>query len=302
MPIYLKGNKLLTSNIPSLIDKTIIPNHINSSLSARLVGKTGSTSKPIYSSQNPYTNGVGEFIRNTNCWLNGVSNISCFSPAQLSGASWNTRGGTLITTKHILLARHYPISILSGGTPIIFVDENNNVVRRNLVQISNHPSTDIAIGLLDNDVPSNIKIAKVLPQNYSNYMTLFSGNLIYGVGIDQEEKALVKVNNGLQNLMPDGSYQTIAFDNAPINPFADFTENIVVGDSGNPVFFIIDNELVVLTTWWTPTLGPFINTFYQDVNNIIQALSPSTNYQLTPIDLQAVYNKYYPRSFRCTHQ
>ncbi len=298
--------------MPSLIDKTIIANHINSSTASRLSGKNPSTDRFVYSSQNPY-GGVGDagiWVRNSNCWINGVSNISCFSPAQRSGASWNTRGGTLITRKHVLFAKHYKTSILpNGGTPLIFVDENNNAIRRNIIQYGDDIS-DITIALLDSEVPSNIKIAKVLPKNYQDYMVLgwpTGGDLDYGllgilgVGLDQEEKAHVKTSTTVDY---NSLYHIIAFDNfsgpqGSINPYPQWTEDIVVGDSGNPVFYIIDNELVVLTTWWTPTNGPFITKRYDQVNAIIEELSPGQGYSLTPIDLQAVYDKYYPRSFRC---
>jgi hypothetical protein len=338
MPIYLKGNKLLTNNIPSLIDKTIIPNYINSSIVSRLSGKNPSTDRFVYSSQNPY-GGVGDagiWVRNPNCWINGVSNISCFSPAQLSGASWNTRAGTLITRKHVLFAKHYTTSILSGGTPIIFVDENNNAIRRNIIQYEYDTSdsgsgTDIAVALLDSEVPSNIKIAKVLAPDFGNYIdtspvsSIFGSGAfrpnpyLYAVGLDQEEKAIVKLWTGAGLWISGNGADQILFQLAgaanidpnatytpPINPppqqFASWSEAIVVGDSGNPLFLIIDNELVVLTTWWTVDAGPFITNRYTQVNNIIESLSPGEDYSLTPIDLQAVYAKYYPRSFRCIHQ
>jgi hypothetical protein len=303
MPIYLKDNKLLTSNMPSLIDKTIIANHINSSTASRLSGKNPSTDRLVYSSQNPYggPNDSGIWVRNPNCWINGVTNISCFSPAQRGGANWWQRGGTLITRKHVLFAKHFKTSILSGGTPLIFVDENNNAIRRNIIQYGDD-TTDISIALLDSEVPSNIKIAKVLPKNYKDFISsklpdsavedfgLFG---LVGVALDQEEKAHVKTSTTIY-------FNIIAFDNfGGVNPYPAWTENIVVGDSGNPVFYIIDNELVVLTTWLTPGSGPFITKRYDQVNAIIEELSPGEGYSLTPIDLQTVYDKYYPRSFRC---
>lgn len=341
MPIYLKGNKLYNSGqqynaLP--VNKNIINDHINTSTANRLIGKNASTDRLVYLSQNPYggPNNAGIWVRNPNCWLNGVSNISCFSPAQLSGASWNTRAGTLITRKHVLFAKHYTTSILSGGTPIIFVDENNNAIRRNIIQYGYDTSasgsgTDIAVALLDSEVPSNIKIAKVLAPDFGNYIntspvsSIFGSGAfrpnpyLYAVGLDQEEKAIVKLWTGaglwpsetgnvqsyhqlaiVTNIDPNATY--IPSINPSPQQFASWSENIIVGDSGNPLFLIIDNELVVLTTWWTVDAGPFITNRYTQVNNIIESLSPGEGYSLTPIDLQAVYAKYYPRSFRCIHQ
>jgi hypothetical protein len=316
---YVKQNKIISNKIlkkSTAINKNVISNHINISTSNRLIGKNASTDKLVYSSQDPYYNGVGQFIRNTSCWINGVSNISCFSPAQLSGASWNTRAGTLITTKHIIQAKHYPTTILpNGGTPIIFVDENNNVVRRNIIAYG-YDDSDIAIGLLDQDVPNNIKIAKVLPTNFTDYFLCSINNdggvnfnpLLYAFALDQEEKAILKLFFNIYkyttNIIASGyAYMAYVPDinisssyYASMNPqptnFTSFFEAIVTGDSGNPVFLIIDDELVILTTWWGTTNGPFTTYKYDTINSIINTLSPSQGYSLTPINLDAVYQKY----------
>jgi len=323
MPLYLKNNKLtanklLYSNIS--INKNIIPNHINIATSNRLFGKNPLVDRDIYTYQDPYHNGIGRFVRNPSCWLNGVKNISCFSPAQLSGYNWRTKAGTLITTKHIILAEHFGIAILPGaGTPIIFVDDNNNVIRRNIVASIEDPNnSDILISKLDNDVPSNIKIAKVLPPNFTDY---FSGTVngygrisfnpkIYAIALDQEEKAILKLLTATyrasSNIYPITGYTTNtslgntdipSSDYATMNPsplkFINFFETIITGDSGNPVFMLIDNELVILTTWLTPSSGPFTSgDNYELINNLINTLSPGEGYSLTPIDLASIYDKY----------
>lgn len=318
MPCYIKGNKLFNNRVlrKNSIDKNVITSHINTSTTNRLIGKNPSTSMKVYSSQNPYGGPIdaGIWVRNPDCWLNGVSNISCFSPAQRSGANWWQRGGTLITRKHALFAKHFVTSILpNGGTPLIFVDENNNAIRRNIIQYA-YDTNDIAIALLDSEVPANIKIAKVLPPNFIDYIKSISLTsspnsfefrpMLYSVCLDQEEKASVKLLNRINPSIPTSLghaeflelWWSAGFMAKPTpypEEFNGWGETVIVGDSGNPVFLIIDNELVVLTTWLTPTAGPFITSRYNEVNNIIESLSPGEGYSLTPIDLEAVYNKYY---------
>jgi hypothetical protein len=285
-------NKTYNKNTP--IDKEVVRNHINDTFISKLTGKNPSTDMLVYSSQNPY----GGFTRNTNCWLNGVSNISCFSPAQLSGANWFQRSGTLISPRHIISAKHFRINILNGGTPLLFVDDNNNVITRNLIAYE-LDSTDIAIGLLDKDVPSNIKFAKVLPKNYKTYLTLVDNFLsssdspekLYCVGLDQQEKAIVKRFIGIQSYVNvENIPNAIIYSLHPSDTFAPFTETMIAGDSGDPIFLIIDNELIFLSTWWTDISGPFISTRYDKVNYMMSKLGGG--YNLTPIDLEYVYNKY----------
>ena len=107
MSFYTRQNKIFSGNKVyknNSINKQVISNHINSSATNKLIGKNATDSLRVYSYQDPYYNNLGQFTRNTNCWINGVTNISCFSPAQLSGAAWYTRAGTLITSRHIVLS------------------------------------------------------------------------------------------------------------------------------------------------------------------------------------------------------
>jgi len=301
MGIYVKQNRIFNNRVRYNlypINASIITNHINNSIVNKLVGKSASE-KYCFSSSFPY-GGVGDagvWVRNTNCWLNGVDNISCFSPAQRSGAAWHQRGGTLITKKHFILAKHFTFALLDGGTPIIFVDENNNAIKRNLVQYAFDNLTDIAIGLLDNEVPDNIKIAKVLPPNYGEFIN----NPVLAVSIDQQKNAIVSVWQGLLNYIHGNenykyAYITQLFNNSYYLPqyseYSSFSESIVTGDSGQPAFIIIDNTLVLLSCWTTPISGPFITNRYNKVNELIESLSPNEGYNLTPVDLNAVYNKY----------
>lgn len=260
--------------------------------------KDPATVMPVYSSQDPYYNGIGRFIRNPNCWLNGITNISCFSPAQLSGAAWNQRAGTLVTKKHIILAKHFTIAILEGGTPLIFVDENNNVIRRNLIQYAFDSVTDIAVGLLDSEIPSNIKIAKVLPKNYQNYMGYpGSPTNILAIALNQNEIASLRAWTGLLNYsVTASSYQYVNvvninenYVNSALKPYVSFSNSTAIGDSGNPIFIVINNELVMVGYYHTYWSGPFITNRYDSINSMIESLSPGGNYTLTDCDLAGLY-------------
>lgn len=279
------------------IDKTLLPAKINAFIAGKLQGKTAATALAVYSSQDPYYQGLGRFIRNPSCWLNGVTNISCFSPAQLSGANWWQRAGTLITPRHVLFAKHFAPAIITNGTPLVFVAADNTVIRRNVMQYALHPWTDIAIGLLNADVPANILPAKVLPKDYATYFDI-AATPLYSVGLDQQEKALVKRAAFLtttliaENNVIVGSYKNITTLDDPNNDYTSFNELMITGDSGNPWFVIIDNELAVLTAWYfggQAAGGPFISDQFDKVNELINTLSPGQGYALTPVDLARSY-------------
>ena len=309
MSFYISNHKIIKKNYNDSIRPNVIRSHINHNVRQRIYNKNPAECFPLYTTKNPYYNNLGLYIRNPNCWINGVSNISCISPAHLGNGGANFRRGTLITKKHLLFAQHYTPGIFTGGTPFIFVDENNNVVRRNLIQMYRYADyadavgstkirADIAIGLLDSEVPSNIKPAKVLPKNYKNYINIAN---TLAAALDQEDKVLVKTSTYFDG---DKGYEifqgVIYFNNIGpasvfLEPFSDwtiyptYTEDVIAGDSGNPIFYIINNEIVILTTWFTPWAGPFLPYYFDEVNEMIETLSPAQGYSLTPIDIDSVY-------------
>lgn len=291
----VNGSFKIRNNIT--INNTIIDNHINSSILNKINNKNPSLSKTLYSSQNPYNgpNGYGIFVRNPDCWLNGITNISCASPAQLSGSNWFQRAGTLISPRHVLLAKHYTIGL---EYDLRFVADDNTVVSRTLHSMILDPNNDIAMYLLDRDVPEYIKFAKVLPRNHPTYLSQ-STAIRYAIFFDQEEKALLGVNTYLPYIMnPPGSQNVVYVTNpnhisgynSILDPIKLWYETPISGDSGNPMFLLIDNQLVLISCWTTPVSGPSYSSLYDLLNYFMNQLGGG--YNLTPIDLDAVYNKY----------
>lgn len=262
--------RLKTPPVPLLVDT------INRQTAAMLAGGLPARDRFLYTSQDHYAK---RFTRNPLCWLAGVANLTCFSPAQLSGTAWNQRGGTLITRRHIVYASHFGIPIIDGGTPILFVQRDGTTVERKVVAQVADAASDIAIGLLDADVPDGIAVAPVLPADYERH--LGSRNRFLVATIDAEEKASVQQCNTFFQ----GQFGTNTLHENYVEPqykaLAAWSEATVVGDSGNPVFVIIGNELVLLGCWWTAMGGPHLGARHELVNGMIERLSPSQGYRLT---------------------
>src|SRR5690606_4028631 len=68
-------------------------------------------------------------------------------------------------------------------------------------------------------------------------------NGIHCLALDQQEQALIT------DLKVVNLSQVARFDVPHDDGAAAYNENIVSGDSGNPAFAIIGDELVLLTTW-----------------------------------------------------
>jgi hypothetical protein len=219
-----------------------------------------------------------KWTRNINCWAKDLD---------LTGTScgiWGlggVGGGTLITKKHVLLANHVPYPSLPAT--IYFVDKNNNSYEYKIIKTKQVANTDILIGELDREADASLKIYKALPTNYLKYLNKeINFPILYS---DQERKALIG-ENGLLNTTY-GSTNTLINISKDSNR-AQYFEPLIVGDSGNIVSTIINNEVVLIGGWYM-TLGAMaglatnIPSYINEVNNTIASLS--SGYKVNEVDL-----------------
>jgi hypothetical protein len=233
--------------------------------------------KPIYSTQD-HANAI--YVRNPQCWCYDLSEqLTCCSPWNSYGI--NQRAGTLITPRHIVYAKHFPIQ---PGSTIRFVTANNQVITRTVTLTANDgtpagSNPDIDVGLLNEDVPDSIKPCYFLPDNYLDYLSYknippLSGTFIpYRPGtisLDQEEKALIS-----DFLMFTGNPST----GVSISPVAPpktnksvLWESIIGGDSGNPMFLIYEGKLILITTWLTSSSGSNYIYYKNMIHDLIDQL------------------------------
>jgi hypothetical protein len=254
-----------------------------SAIDLRIVNKSATTSKNIFTTQN---HTISSYIRNINCWAYDLD-LTCISPWN-SSTGWpggNTGAGTLITPRHIIFAAHFELPI---GCNIRFITNNNNIIQRRIIAKKTHPSyspyyPDLTIGILDSDVSSDIKFCKVLPNDWNSYLPTNIDEIPLLV-LDQEEKALIAdgwiINNNLIQLKKPSNTKRL-----------EFYEDLIVGDSGNPCFIVINNELVILTVWTFGGAGAGTNIVQQKavLNQMIKDLDTlvgiNTGYTLTEVNL-----------------
>jgi len=225
-----------------------------------------------------------QYVRNTACWAS-VYDLTPISP--WNSGSANRKAGTLISPRHIIFAEHFQIPT---GATVRFITADNQVVDRTMTakqsvgpsNSSDNFDTDLAVGVLDSDVPGSIGFVRVLP---SSFLDRF-GRLDIGVpclALDQEEKALVtsfvSVSSGFAN------FSRVADEEANQAKRLEFYEDKISGDSGNPAFLIIGGELVIVTTWTFggSGAGPNIAENLTEIDTVMGNLGGG--YTTTPVDL-----------------
>ncbi len=247
------------------------------SVDDRLKGKSASTmTKARFLNYNATCVQHG-FRSNTNCWAHGID-LSCVSP-------WNSwqgarQAGTAITKRHLLFARHY---LWSSSGEIYFHDENDNIHTNRLVATNASHQVDITIGLLQYDLPDAIHPARILPYSYQD--AIGNGRGLPILSLDQEEHVIVhdlaQLGPSVNGMIPVASNRY------------DFSEEIIVGDSGNPRFLVASNEVILLNAFLSGGAGhgPSIAYYKTHVQQLMDELSLANSldtnlYQLAEFPLK----------------
>jgi len=251
--------------------------HCENQIDSRLSG-----GMQIYSSQDLQSG--QSFTRNSGAWVSGVD-LTSASPWNSTGAG--QRAGTLISPRHVLFCEHADFHPAASAT-IAFVSAANRVERRTVTSLLTIPeyggapfyTGDITIGLLDADVGADISFAKVLPSDFRNRLaTITAVTRVPVLRINQDERASV-ADLGLLQTGRFGLYY-------PTGSLArqQYYEPMVLNDSGNPVFLIINGEPVVLgtLTFGGAGGGSLVSDYISSINTAMTTLGGG--YQLTTVDL-----------------
>lgn len=250
----------------------------STAVDSRIAGLTASnTTKNLWSTRDDST---PIYVWNTQFWGYGVD-LTCVSPWNSSGA--NTKAGTLISPRHIQMAKHFPVP---NASTIRFVKQDGTVVVRTVMAQATVGTTDISIAILDSDVPAGISFCPILPANgASAYLPTLAGSVTVPVlALNQSKRGIVL------DWIAAGDTAIFQF---PVNAQRlTFAESVITGDSGSPVFAIINGVLVLLTCWdfgGNGGSGPWPSNFISSVNAVMHSLSvgqgAASDYQLTTVDL-----------------
>lgn len=232
------------------------------------------------------TNGLSRFVGypagadkdrfrpNTNFWARGVD-FSCASPWNSCGG--RTRAGTLISRRHIIFAKHYPIA---AGSRILFVDDEGGVCPCYVDKTKALAACDIMVASLDAEVTPNIVPAKILPPDAGKYLGRGEGLPV--VTFNQVEKLFL---NELNAIPTNGSpWKSMSCRVPNDGRWQAFRERLIVGDSGDPAFLLVGDRpiLVYCVQGGGCGSGPAIHLHRREIQAAMDELCPG--YKLENFD------------------
>lgn len=221
-----------------------------------------------------YNHSTSTYTRNASCWAASID-LSCVAVASNSGSGWTRqRGGVLITSRHLLIARHFPYGV---GTQVRFCNAAGTVETRTVIGVaSTSGEADLWVCTLSSavTVASPCAIAGTwIAQGRTvanNFASWYSGGGV--IHTDQNAKIYAATLGNCVALAKSYSRNVTiggtTFADCEGEAFADHAESgaipaefaglrhqPVTGDSGQPVFVIIEGEPVLLWTWTSSYSG-----------------------------------------------
>jgi hypothetical protein len=245
--LFIFGNKVRTnwvSGIKSTLIKLMIPG----------------ADRRLFSG---FTQSTFSWVRNPASWVR-VFNWTG-AAAGINGLG-GVGGGTLISRRHVLLANHVPYP--ARPFDIFFANASSRTFTYKVTNIQQVGDTDIAIGTLDRDADPSLNVYRVLPDNWTQYIAnkVESFNKM-GVTGTNYAFVLPVLYSGQNRKVSTADVVNISLGLAGVNIPAfevarAFGDPIIGGDSGNPIFAMLGDELVLLGAWYTgPDRGFSVGTF-----------------------------------------
>lgn len=258
-------------------DAGSLAKHITDSMIA-LVGSNIAANMPMFSIRNDTT---PAYTRYPSCW---ASSLDLTGVSVWNSLGANTRAGVAITPRHTLHALHYPVTV---GTTLRFVTADNSVVTRTVSNVYSVPQSeyyakDIQIALLDSDLPASITPLRFLPANAADYLPSWGSSTIPAIGTNQFKSALCAPCR-----LVDTQYGTkyVALVETDTEPYSHVYTPIISGDSGSPVFLVVNATPVLIAHWTFSGMGPAHHLLLTEISTALSTLGGG--YSLTTVDLSS---------------
>ncbi len=263
--------------------------NLSTRISQRVAGKTGTLDEiRIWDTFNTSTQ---SFVKNPLCWIFGIDISGLIVGCNESGYE-SKKVGMMISPKHFLCLWHFKVPI---GTTLYFLTNDNKVLTRtvsNFVEVIGLKSivSDIALGLLNEELPNTVKFLKILSKDYNIFGNSLIGSYIF---IRDQRDPIDDPNNyqkaNIKMIQSIPNESTIQYGNPPNNPELSFI-NVEAGannDSSNNVCLITpDDEIVALGLNITGSTFMHLSPFIDNINKAMVELGGE--YSVT---------EYYPEDF-----
>lgn len=203
--------------------------------------------------------------------LDGASyNQNAYLDVDMSGVHHGRKSGTLVSPDIVISAQHFG----ALPNPLTFIAPDGTKHVRNIIGARLVPgSLDMRMSRLDSPLPPEIATYKLPDPDFN------LGDVRTAPVIMLEQNSNMHIGRVHPDAGEDASYATIIKDKGK---FGKLYKNLVGGDSGHPAFFVSGEDLVLVTTWHFPQLGPYTGTHQDAMRQTAKDLG--STYELESIE------------------
>ncbi len=222
------------------------------------LGQAGAV-KPVFTTETDPTT----YVRNANCFAYGWRNaLTCRAVYQnaLAGTAGRQMGPTLIAeaggdNRFAISAHHYHPGV---GSTVYFLGTDGVVRNYTVAATQQVAGTDIEVQMLSG-VPANVTPAKIWPAGAQRYLPQGAyGTYSLPCVTIKSDNTTAEMRAVIHDVM--GVESIISAANATESQRTAFTESMMGGASGSPLFAVMpDGSMVLLTTWNSDTGGPALS-------------------------------------------
>ena len=254
--------------------------HLTQSIDGRIAGKDFARTHKRF--VNHLENGVkGVFIPHPNFWAAGIRGEARCVWRGSNKADGHEFGGTLVSPRHLLYARHVhdqAVNWFFGADGVVYA---NRIAQHSTTKIGD----DLELSLLTNDVPESCaRPAYIMPKNATAWFRDGVAKNIPTLMYDQHKNGNVYNQNGAI-----GASSSISLTKPTENGRERFYQEALTGCSSSPRFFVMGNDVIVLHLAYYSTSGDDICYHQKKIQSVMdtmsrnQGLDPAA-YRLRPYD------------------
>ena len=272
-------------------------------IDSRIAGKSNLTDWLVYTDvPHVFSEDENPWKRSGDCWAADLdlTGVSPFNDPEPYGHGFGmAQAVTVISPWHVIGSSH---SFPRVGEYLVLIDKDNNVITPKPVIIaSKHFEAsgtvypDISIALLDSPLPKSITPVKVLPDNWKAYLGNPRGLPL--LGFDIHERAIVTEIGAFDYEHEPGIFRN--FMQAPSDrQRREFYKEVEANDSADPVFLVLDNQLVLINLMSSggPGAGTSLVRHKQQINGVMSELfdkhypdKAGISPTLTELDMSSIY-------------
>jgi hypothetical protein len=262
---------------------------------------------------NNYNTAAPVVTRNSGFFGAGLNNITAIGAMNASNDDSRVHPPLLVTARHIFGANHYQTCSGIIGNKVVFVRTDGSLQTETLIDKWSDPDNDDHwIGLLSNPITGCTPF-QIMPTGWRNYIKsldtdygsadgIWQGNIpvlarvFHRPDTVEDERVNILAFGALSSLSNVQPYERpfVGVGRQPdylTSPLYGWFASIISGDSGGPVAMVVNNNLVLLTTFHYVGGGVSIERdaaeYETQMRRMAALVGDNTAYAFTRADLSA---------------